>query len=138
MTDRLELYKVMVGTITATEQRRQQSTTVNTSLVVAAMAALGGIKGIDPMFFALPAIPLCLIWLLNIRYFRRIAAAKWKVVIALESKFDAQPFGDEWAILMADTKRLRFELTHLEMAVPISILVASLGYLVFRFCNIGL
>ncbi len=136
MSHRIELYKVMISTITTNEQRRQQVTTVNTSLVVAAMAALGGIKGLDPIFVAMPALPLALLWLLSIRYYRVIAAAKWSVVAALEKEFEAQPFSDEWKAVKDRVKWLRFELTHLEMAVPAVIIAASIVYLLGRLFDI--
>lgn len=132
MGERLELYKVMIATITAAEQRRQQVTTVNISLVVAGMTALGGIKGLDPIYIALPALPLAVIWLSSIRFFRRVAKAKWEVVGELEREFEAQPFGDEWRTVKDKLDVMPFGLTHLEMFIPAAIITASTLYLIFR------
>jgi len=138
MGERIELYKIMVDTITANEKRRQQVNSVNISLLVAGMAALGGIKGLDPIYVALPAFPLAAIWLLSILYFRRLAKAKWDVVHDIESNFEHQPFYKEWRKLKEQSNYISFGLTHLEMFVPFAICLSSTLYLVFRLQQVVL
>lgn len=132
MGEPIELYKIMIDTITANEQRRQQVTSVNISLVVAGMAALGGIKDLDPLYVVLPALPLAAIWLFSIRYFRRLSKAKWEVVHEIESQFQHQPFSDEWKRVKEAPGWMSFGLTHLEMSVPLAIITTSTLYLAFR------
>jgi hypothetical protein len=132
MGDRIELYKTMIGTIIAHEQRRQQVTSVNISLLIAGMAALGGIEGIDPAYIALPAIPLAAIWLFSVQYYRRLAEAKWGVVQELEQHFETQPFTEEWTRVRAANPLVLVGLTRLEMSVPTIILAVSAIYLANR------
>ncbi|MBI1385433.1 MAG: hypothetical protein GC150_11030 [Rhizobiales bacterium] len=107
-------------------------TSVNISLVVAGMAALGGLEGLDPVFVVLPALPLAAIWFFSIRYFRRLSKAKWEVVHEIESQFQHQPFIDEWKKVKDAPDWIPFGLTHLEMFVPLAIIATSTLYLVFR------
>ena len=95
MTDKeeaLELYKTYVDTITANEQRRQQLAAFYLSLVAAGIALLGTIKGIDPLAVLGPMFVIAAVWYATIRYFRRLAQAKFKVIAELESHFTIRPF----------------------------------------------
>jgi len=132
MSETIELYKLMVTTITAHELRRQQVTTVNTSLLVAGMAALGGIKNLDPIYIALPAIPIALIWLFSIHYYRRLAKVKWYIVHEFEKNFDARPFTDEWEKFKKTKSFVPYGLTQVEMFVPAIVLAVAPIYL---FCR---
>lgn len=132
MSESIELYKIMIDTITANEQRRQQMTSVNISLLVAGAAALGGIEKLDPIYISLPALPLAMIWYLSIQYFRRLAKAKWAVVHEIEKEFEYQPFYDEWRKTKEEPNHLPFGLTHLEMVVPAIIFSVSLIYIAHR------
>lgn len=140
-TELIELYKIVVNTITANEQRRQQGNAVYLSMVAAGMAAIGGIKNFDPVYLALPALPISLIWFASVRYFRQLARAKFRVIGEIEKNFSIRPFELEWQHFKSSTDgnlrlpkwlRLRFGLTHLEMCVPAFLAAASALYLMSR------
>lgn len=132
MSENIELYRIMINTITANEQRRQQITSVNTSLMVAGAAALGGIEKLDPIYISLTALPLTMIWFFSIQYFRRLTKAKWAVAHEIEKQFEYKPFHDEWRKMKEKSNFLPFGLTHLEMIVPVIIFIVSLSYVVHR------
>lgn len=141
----LELYKTYVVTITANEQRRQQLSAFYLSLVAAGVAALGAIKNLDPLYIVGPAFVISLIWYMSIKYFRALAKAKFKVVAEMENRFPVQPFALEWKFYKDDNKTedakertVRPGLSHLDMAVPFVLLLASGGYLAIRFISIFL
>jgi hypothetical protein len=63
-------------------------------------------------------------WWLLLRSFRDLNAAKFKVILAIEAGFVAQPFGDEWQFLKQDLLKKRMparyaELNVVERVVPI-------------------
>lgn len=126
----------MVATTTAHEQRRQQVTTVNTSLLVAGMAALGGIENLDPIYIALPAIPVAAIWLFSICYYRRLAKVKWGIIHDFEKNFDSRPFTDEWARFKMTKSLVPFGLTQVEMFVPMIVFAVAATYLLLRAFNL--
>jgi len=136
MSEKIEIYRILIDTITAKEARRQQVTSVNISLLVASMAALGGIGGLDPVFIAIPALPLCIIWFSSLLYFRRLAKAKWHVVSLIEQNFDIQAFSMEYKKFQEYYKIFRLELSQIEMFIPLSIMAVSLGYLAWRLVGV--
>ena len=132
MTDRIELYKLVVQTITANEQRRQQVNAAYSTMLIASLAAIGGIERLDPLYVVLPALPLALLWLANLRSFLRLAEAKFAVVAELEKGFDIQPFGMEWELVKASSNGLSPGLARLEMTLPAVVALTCIGYLVAR------
>ena len=141
----IDLYKIVVDTITANEQRRQQVTTTYLTVFAGGMAALGALKDIDPIFLAIPAIPVSLIWYSSVRYFRRLAKAKFAVIGQMEKEFCLQPFELEWKHFkhqpkrfswLPDTLRGRFGLTQLEMLIPAILAVSATAYLFWRLLNL--
>jgi len=136
MSERIEIYRILIDTITAKEARRHQVTSVNISLLVASMAALGGIRGLDPVFIAIPALPLSIIWFSSLLYFRRLAKAKWHVVSLIEQNFDIQAFSMEYKKFQEYYRIFRLELSQIEMFIPLSIMAVSLGYLAWRLIGV--
>jgi len=100
------------------------------------MAALGGIGGLDPVFIAIPALPLSIIWFSSLLYFRRLAKAKWHVVSLIEQNFDIQAFSMEYKKFQEYYKIFRLELSQIEMFIPLSIMAVSLGYLAWRLVGV--
>jgi len=136
MSERIEIYRILIDTRTAKEARRHQVTSVNISLLVASMAALGGIRGLDPVFIAIPALPLSIIWFSSLLYFRRLAKAKWHVVSLIEQNFDIQAFSMEYKKFQEYYRIFRLELSQIEMFIPLSIMAVSLGYLAWRLIGV--
>ena len=133
MTDldrKLEIYKVFVTTITANENRRQQTSTVYLGMVAAVVTAAGVVRDIPLIYPALVILSISVIWFFTIRYFRRLAKAKFAVVSKIEEGLPIAAFEMEWQILSAG-KNNRIGLTHLEMFVPSLIAASCAVYIVF-------
>ena len=134
MTDldrKLEIYKVFVTTITANENRRQQTSTVYLGMVAAVITAAGVVRDIPLIYPALVILSISVIWFFTIRYFRRLAKAKFAVVSKIEEDLPIAAFDMEWQILSTG-KNNRIGLTHLEMFVPSLIALQSCAvYIVF-------
>lgn len=107
----------MVETITAAEARRQQVNTGFLALLATGFAAFGALKDVDFIYFSLPGFVVSVIWFQKIKFFKRLATAKFKVVEQLESSFSTQPFLLEWSFLHEDRKTST-GLTDLELFVP--------------------
>lgn len=139
MSDRdeaLTLYTVYVETITANEQRRAQLAAIYLSLFAAGGAAFGALK-LDLFYAAVPALLVSIVWLASIRYFRRLASAKFKVIAELEDLFGYKPFGREWHFYKGsadpDEKEKKYlGLAHLDMMVPFLFVLVSGAYVIYR------
>lgn len=142
MTERnelLELYRVMVDTVTANEQRRQQISSVFITLVAAGFGAVGAIEDFQLVYATVPAVFLSIIWWAQVRYLKNLASAKFHVICQIEDQFVYQPFKEEWKHLKRDAASsrswLRLGLSQIEMLVPIGVFFASfahVGYTVFQ------
>lgn len=133
------LYTTYVATITANEQRRAQMSSIYLSAFAAVGAAFGALK-LDFVYAAAPILVVALIWFASIRYFRRLASAKFKVVAELEALLPYQPFAKEWAFYKGsadpDKEQKKYlGLAHLDMMVPAILALASAGYLIFRLAK---
>lgn len=128
MDERLELYRIVVDSITTNEARRQQVMNINITLMIGGLAAIGGIETLDPLFMVVPGLLLSVIWLGSVRYFRALAQAKFSVISTLEEGFEIKPYALEWK----NMKKVTFNLTHLEMFVPTLVIVICIAYLILR------
>ena len=140
-TETLELYKVFVETITATEQRRQAFGAFYTSLIAAGAALAGADEEIDFLWIAVIALGVSIVWFLTIQYFHRLASAKFAVVASMESELAIRPFELEWYHFKnkigpngdAVPRPLsRWTLKHFDQVVPVAVMAASVVYLTFR------
>ncbi len=96
MREELEIYKIYVRTIIATENRRQRAATAYLS-IIAAIATVSSIIGDIPLVVPIGAIIfVALIWLATVYYFRRLAKAKFSVISSIEPILPIQPFKEEW------------------------------------------
>lgn len=132
--DILTIYSIIVNTITANEQRRQQAATIYLSLIVGLFTAFGSIKSLQAIYIAIPIFIIALIWFASICYFKRLAEAKFHVINELEGKLIYAPFREEWNKF----KKLKlskvvpnFKLTQLEMMIPAIIAVISFCYTIY-------
>ena len=124
----LQLYRVVVDTVKANEYRRQQINSVFITLMAAGSGVVGAITDFNLIYVAVPAAFVSVIWFLQLRYLRRVAKAKFRVIGELEVKLSYQPFKREWLFI----KKSKFspELTLIEMAVPSIIFLISLIYII--------
>jgi len=68
---------------------------------------------------SIAGILFCWTWLVTIRCYRALNAAKFKVINELEKKLPASPFEVEWTILNAENKTSKYpQLTKVERWVP--------------------
>lgn len=124
---RIDLYGIYINTITAAENRRQQVSAIYFSLISAGIG-LTGTYSMNNTRYLLPLIAfISVIWLITIRYFRKLAQAKFKVIEKLEKDWELQPFATEWEYLKAQKKKsfLCISLTSLEMMPPVIALLYS-------------
>lgn len=131
MAEKLELYRLMVETVSANEARRQQMMTLYVSLFVAGFAALGSIEALDPLYLVVPALALSIVWYSSLRYFRALATAKFAVISHLEEDFPIKPFDME----RKATPKRKLELSQLEMMLPALTILACMLYIVARNLN---
>ena len=130
-SETIELYKVMVTTITANEQRRQQISYVFITLIGLGSAGVGAFSNqFEPLYISAPGILLSFIWWSQIRYLKRLATAKWSVIGKMESQFAMQPFAEEWRTFNRGTPRAT--LSDIEMLFPALCFLLCLGYTFWR------
>lgn len=131
-SETLELYRIMVETVTANEQRRQQISSVFITLLAAGFGAAGAIQDFDMVYATAPALVVSFVWFAQVRFLKRLATAKFHVIGKLEEKLSFHPFAEEWSFLKRDNpkrKWLRLGLSDIEMIVPIAVFVASCVHL---------
>jgi hypothetical protein len=132
-----EIYNAYVQTADAISERRYK---LNTYFLSINSAILGGsilsVSILGTSVAAAPIVPrpttqlgiaglfLTLAWLSTLRSYRRINAAKFRVIVELERNLPATPFTDEWEVLASGSRRERyFGLTRIEYTIPIVFLV---------------
>ena len=147
----IELYKTYVETITANEHRRQSIGALYTSLIAAAGVLLASDREFDPHWIALGVLVISGVWLASVRYFIRLAQAKFVVIRQLEDQFSIKPFRREWQafkqhekpgetevsgddtpLTESEARRARWSmwtLTHYDQVVPGMAGLTSLAYL---------
>ena len=128
----IDIYSVYVQTITANEQRRQALAAFYLSLVAAGIALFASEKITEYVAIVIPISIISMVWFSTIRYFRRLAKAKFKVISELESGFDIKPFAKEWEYYKSGQGRLKIGLTHIELIIPALIFVVSTSYVLYR------
>lgn len=134
-SENLELYRIMVGTVTANEQRRQQISSVFMTLVAAGFGAAGAIDNFDAVYATVPGAVVGIVWWLQVRYLKQLATAKFKIINRLESNFDYQPFSEEWQYTKSkkvSSSWFRPSLSRIEMTVPLMISAACACHIFYR------
>ena len=142
-SEMLELYSVYAQTVTANEQRRQALSAFYTSLIAIGVVLLSSDNNYDRVWIISALFVVSVIWYFTIRYFRRLAKAKFEVIKLMESHFAVQPFGLEWKFFKGELpgnvetpkkKRrwVQISLTHFDMAIPLIMLVSCGAYLLYR------
>ena len=106
-------------------QRRDTMNNLFVTLNIAVIAAVSWMWDVKTVFLCVAGLVICAVWLLYINNFKRLNAAKFRVIYDLEERLGVTPFKDEWDILKK-TKRY-LEGTKLERILPIAF---ALGYAV--------
>ncbi len=124
----LALYHAYIGTISSNETRRHQLKSVYFT-VTAALLALSGPSGLKPDLLAGLVCLISTPWALSMIYFRSLARAKFAVIEKLEQNFTVRPFDEEWRAMKSGN---RLSLSAIDIAVPVTIIVAALAFLLYR------
>ena len=127
---KIEIYGIFVRTITATENRRQQASTIYLGIIVAVFTAAGAVGDMPSVLPAVATLCTSIIWLVTVRYFRRLAQAKFAVIKRLESDLPFAPFELEWQEVVPKRK-LKVGLTQIEMIAPATIGAIALFYVIW-------
>lgn len=137
MSEHLEIYKIVVDTVTANEGRRQRSATAYLGMLAAIATAAAAIPGLPLIAPAFVSLILALTWLATVWYFRRLAQAKFSVINKIEGDLAFPVFQLEQEHLKSARCFFKFDLTHLEMIVPIVVIILSVGYISYwSYCYI--
>lgn len=130
MDEKVELYRIMVETVTANENRRHQISSVYLALAAAAFGLISTSSSVNLSILAVGGLFLSVVWLFQIKYLKRLAKAKFDVILRLEMNFSSQPFSEEWDYMQGGKKTNWIRMSNLEMLLPIFILIGCSVYLV--------
>lgn len=121
----LAIWQTCVEMANGVSQRRDTMNNLFVTLNIAVIAAVSWMWDVKTVFLCVAGLVICVVWLLYINNFKRLNAAKFRVIYDLEERLGVTPFKDEWDILKK-TKRY-LEGTKLERILPIAF---ALGYAV--------
>lgn len=127
---KIEIYGIFVRTITATENRRQQASTIYLGIIVAVFTVAGAVDDLPTVLPAIATLCTSIIWLVTVQYFRRLAQAKFAAIKSLESDFPVAPFKLEWQEFHRNQRR-KIGLTQIEMIAPATVGAISLFYVMW-------
>lgn len=125
----MELYKLAVEMADRVSARRGTANaffvTVNTALL--AFLGLSQLNAAWPV--AVGGLAVSITWVLQIKSYRDLNRAKFKVINNAEKRFPLKVYSDEWQYLKKDRRYLEF--TIVEMVVPVVFAVLYLAILLF-------
>lgn len=92
----LAQWQTCVKMANSVSQRRDTLNKLFVSLNIAILTAvsIGPVVRIIPIFAA--GILACILWVLSIKYYRKLNSAKFEIIKSLENDLPLQPFADEW------------------------------------------
>ena len=140
--ERLELYKLAVEMADRVSARRGTANafflTLNTALagfagvVRSPSSSDPGMAGVDAfaiVLLALVGLVLSSAWWLLLRSYRDLNEAKFRVINAMEERFQAHPFSDEWRYLKKDPVKKKFRVRYAELNVVERVVPVAFGLL---------
>lgn len=131
VNERIEIYKIVVDTITANEGRRQRTTTAYLGMLAAIATATAAIPGLPLIAPMSATLVIALTWFATVLYFRRLAQAKFAVIAEIEKDLVLPAFKHEWKHFKGKGKFFHLSLTYLEMVVPAGAAVVSAAYILY-------
>lgn len=124
----LEQYKLYLSLADKVSERRQTANTFFLTVNSAIIAALGLTFPTDLTYVrqhwfiiggALGTL-LCISWMVMLRSYKKLNAAKFLVVHALESSLPVRPYDAEWSALgRGKLNKLYRPFTHVEQLIPV-------------------
>lgn len=121
----LAIWQTCVEMANGVSQRRDTMNNLFVTLNIAVIAAVSWMWDVKTVFLCAAGLIICVVWLLYINNFKRLNAAKFRVIYDLEERLGVTPFKDEWDILKE--MKCYLEGTKLERILPIAF---ALGYVV--------
>ncbi|WP_425305444.1 RipA family octameric membrane protein [Brevibacillus laterosporus] len=140
----LDQYKLYVQMADNISTRRDSTNKFYLSVLSALLAIIPIVKSaladaVETAFLiiSLLGIFLCIIWYINIRSYKQLNSAKFKVIHQLEEELPFSCFKVEWdKIKNAQQKDRYFRLTQIESKVPIIILIVYVVLLLYSLWSI--
>lgn len=129
----LSQWQTCVEMANSISQRRDTMNNLFVTLNLAVFAAISLIWDIKTVILSVAGIVVCAVWLLFIRNFRVLNAAKFDVINQLEQQLPVQAFQEEWKLVKNNTKYT--EGTILERIFPFAFGAIYLGVLIAVFVS---
>ena len=133
----LDQYKLYVEMADRISQRRDQSNRFYASLLagmIALMVVLARFDISDDVWVVVFLVGgifgtlLSVVWFVNIRSYRTLNTAKFKIINEMEGTLPAQGYAKEWDLLRSATDSPKyFQLTRVEQLVPVLMAMIYLG-----------
>lgn len=105
--DVLAIWQTCVEMANGVSQRRDTMNNLFVTLNIAVIAAVSWMWDVKTVFLCVAGLVICVVWLLYINNFKRLNAAKFRVIYDLEERLGVTPFKDEWDILKKRSATLR-------------------------------
>ncbi|HQE50119.1 MAG TPA: hypothetical protein PKI14_15940 [Fervidobacterium sp.] len=113
----LAQWQTCVEMANSVSQRRDTMNNIFITLNLAIMAAVSVVWDIKSILILAAGFVVCILWILFIRNYKLLNAAKFEVINGIEKKLPCQPFNKEWDKLKSN-KKYR-DGTKLERLLPI-------------------
>ncbi len=143
----LEQYKLYAEMADRVSQRRDQSNRFYAGLLAGMIAIMIVLTRLDVSDDILAVVLLVgglfgaflsVVWFVNIRSYRTLNTAKYKVINELEESLPTRGYAREWDLLTASSSSPRyFQLTRVEQFVPVIMFLLFSGlvtYSILRLC----
>lgn len=125
----LAQWEVCTGLANAFSTRRDLYNNLFVTIDVALIAGISIFTETKTILLSVAGMMISVIWILNIRYYRSVSKAKYKVILNLEKELPKAPFHDEWE--QYKSKRMFIEGTHIEMILPVLFVIVFISVLFF-------
>ena len=131
-----EQYKLFAESAEKVSDRRQSTNNYFLTLNSALLAFTGYLTSISfriwHIVLALAGISICILWILNIKSFRTLNSAKFKLLHKMEEQLPAKLFTDEWEYLDKGNKEGYMRFSKIEQGIPIVFLILYLIIIALR------
>ena len=144
----LEQYKVYVEMADRISQRRDQSNRFYGSLLTGIVAMIAvvdrianlqsntGFSGFILISVAVAGIVLCAVWFINIRSYKQLNSAKFKIIHEIEELLPFPLYKKEWKYLRPlNDKHKYFQLTRVEQLVPLIFLIPYIILIIYALVS---
>jgi hypothetical protein len=131
----VEIHATIVETACASETKRQSVSVTSAGLLSAGVALAAANQHFAFEYMILPAMIISAIWFVTVRFYQKLAKAKWEVVKEIETRLPFQPFTREWEIYQKANHKFTFGPSTLEQVIPALIFIGTVAYAVTLICQ---